>query len=216
MWRQKRKSIHELKWSAGLSIEADESVLMCEEWKGRRSEKHKCCIYSRFPIPTFSQLGNLRSRQRMTLRTIQAKHFTTHTSPLSLFAFIIWLAPRFPTFIIIWRPPTTLIWYVVSETLHFLTVKVSPPYIIMFTSMLELFTSETLSKDLLGAVDEINVEENVAFDLVTERASFANLLNPSKYNLLIIFVQNMVRWSEIIKPSKESYFLVQIKFTSTQ
>ena len=77
--------------------------------------------------------------------------------------------------------------------------------------MLELFTSETLSKDLLGAVDEINVEENVAFDLVTERASFANLLNPSKYNLLIIFVQNMVRWSEIIKPSKESYFLVQIK-----
>ena len=81
----------------------------------------------------------------------------------------------------------------------------------MFTSMLELFTSETLSKDLLGAVDEINVEENVAFDLVTERASFANLLNPSKYNLLIIFVQNMVRWSEIIKPSKESYFLVQIK-----
>ena len=83
-------------------------------------------------------------------------------------------------------------------------VKVSPPYIIMFTSMLELFTSETLSKDLLGAVDEINVEENVAFDLVTERASFANLLNPSKYNLLVIFVRNMMRWSELIKPSKES------------
>ena len=83
-------------------------------------------------------------------------------------------------------------------------IKVSPPYIILFTSMLELFTSETLSKDLLGAVDEINVEENVAFDLVTERASFANLLNPSKYNLLIIFVQNMMCWSELIKPSKES------------
>ena len=70
--------------------------------------------------------------------------------------------------------------------------------------MLVLLTSETLSKDLLGAVDEINVEENVAFDLVTERASFANLLNPSKYNLSIIFVQNMMRWSELIKPSKES------------
>ena len=82
MWRQKRKSIHELKWSAGLPIEADESVLMWEEWKGRRSEKHKCCIYSRFPNSTFSQLGNLRSRQRMTLRTNRAKHFTTHTSPL--------------------------------------------------------------------------------------------------------------------------------------
>ena len=82
MWRQKRKSIQELKRSAGLPIEADESVLMWGEWKGRRSEKHKCCIYSRFPNPTFSQLGNLRSRQRMTLRTNRAKHFTAHTSPL--------------------------------------------------------------------------------------------------------------------------------------
>ena len=38
--------------------------------------------------------------------------------PPSLFAFIIWLAPspHFPTFIIIWRPPTSLIWNVVSET----------------------------------------------------------------------------------------------------
>ena len=82
MWRQKRKSVQELKRSAGLPIEADESVLMWEEWKGRKSEKHKCCIYSRFPNPTFSQLGNLRSRQRMTLRTNRAKHFTAHTSPL--------------------------------------------------------------------------------------------------------------------------------------
>ena len=36
MWRQKRKSVQELKLSAGLPIEADESVLMWEEWKGKK------------------------------------------------------------------------------------------------------------------------------------------------------------------------------------
>ena len=83
----------------------------------------------------------------------------------------------------------------------------------MFTSMLELFTSETLSKDLLGAVDEINVEENVAFDRVTERASFANLLNPSKYNLLIFFCPKydaLVRINQTFKGIR-NYFLMQIK-----
>ena len=41
-----------------------------------------------------------------------------------------------------------------------------------------LLTSETLSRDLLGAVEEMRVEEKVAFDRVTDRASFANLLSP--------------------------------------
>ena len=118
MWTQKRKSVQELKRSAGLPIEADESVLMWEEWKGKRSEKHKCCIYSRFPNPTFSQLGNLRSRQRMTLRTNRAKNFTAHTSPLIICLYHLDGSP-FPN--IIWRPPTSLIWNVVNEALHFLT-----------------------------------------------------------------------------------------------
>ena len=38
-------------------------------------------------------------------------------------------------------------------------------------------TSDTLRLDFVGA-DDISVEEKVALDLVTERASFANLLRP--------------------------------------
>ena len=41
-----------------------------------------------------------------------------------------------------------------------------------------LDTSETLSRDLLGAVEEMRVDEKVAFERVTDRASFANLLSP--------------------------------------
>ena len=39
-------------------------------------------------------------------------------------------------------------------------------------------TSETLSRDLLGAVEEMRVDEKVALDRVTDLASFANLLSP--------------------------------------
>ena len=42
-------------------------------------------------------------------------------------------------------------------------------------------TSETLSRDLLGAEVEMRVDEKVAFERVTDRASFANLLRPSIY-----------------------------------
>ena len=43
----------------------------------------------------------------------------------------------------------------------------------------EWLTSETLSRDLLGAEEEeMRVDEKVAFERVTDRASFANLLRP--------------------------------------
>ena len=48
-------------------------------------------------------------------------------------------------------------------------------------------TSETLSRDLLGAVEEMSVEEKVAFDRVTDRASFANLLSPEYIDTFDIF-----------------------------
>ena len=44
-------------------------------------------------------------------------------------------------------------------------------------------TSDALRLDLVGA-DDISVEEKDALDLVTERASFANLLRPdSLFNI---------------------------------
>ena len=46
----------------------------------------------------------------------------------------------------------------------------------------EWLTSETLSRDLLGAEEEeMRVDEKVAFERVTDRASFANLLRPWIY-----------------------------------
>ena len=50
-------------------------------------------------------------------------------------------------------------------------------------------TSETFIDDLVGAWD-IRLDDKDAFDLVTDLANLANLLNPEIYNSLLCFIYN--------------------------